>query len=111
MQPGITGGMVNARLRGHGKKIGPDPSSIGAAMMGGILSNNSSGMCCGVSQNSYHTLKHIRFILPDGKIFSTESAGERDRFMHECPDLAATLTALRDRVRSDKVLHLSLIHI
>ncbi len=105
VQPGIQGGMVNARLRPYGKKIGPDPSSIGAAMMGGILSNNSSGMCCGVSQNSYHTLKHIRFILPDGKVFSTQAAGERERFEKECPALFAMLASLRDRVRSDKALH------
>ena len=30
-------------------------------MMGGILSNNASGMCCGVKLNSYHTTKFIRF--------------------------------------------------
>ena len=72
VQPGITGAMVNAYLKKHGRKIGPDPSSISAAMMGGILSNNASGMCCGVSMNSYHTTKYIRFILPDGQIFNTE---------------------------------------
>ena len=37
-------------------KIGPDPASIATCTMGGILSNNSSGMCCGVEQNAYHTL-------------------------------------------------------
>jgi hypothetical protein len=26
-------------------------------MIGGVVANNSSGMCCGVSQNTYHTLK------------------------------------------------------
>ena len=31
-------------------KIGPDPSSIDSCMMGGIVANNSSGMCCGVKQ-------------------------------------------------------------
>jgi hypothetical protein len=34
-------------LKAYGRKMGPDPASIHAAMMGGILSNNSSGMCCG----------------------------------------------------------------
>ena len=28
-----------------------------SCMIGGIVANNSSGMCCGVSQNTYHTLK------------------------------------------------------
>ena len=72
VQPGITGAIVNAHLLKHLKKIGPDPASINSAMMGGILSNNASGMCCGVSKNSYHTTKYIRFILPNGKIYSTE---------------------------------------
>src|SRR5215203_4358038 len=53
VQPGITGGMVNAYLKKSRRKIGPDPSSIGSAMMGGIISNNASGMCCGVKLNSY----------------------------------------------------------
>lgn len=57
VQPGITGAMVNAYLKKFTRKIGPDPSSIEAAMMGGILSNNASGMCCGFSL--------IRIILPD----------------------------------------------
>jgi len=80
VQPGITGAMVNAHLKKHQKKIGPDPSSINAAMMGGILSNNASGMCCGVKLNSYHTTKYIRFILPDGKTFSTEKQADYIRF-------------------------------
>src|SRR5258706_4616646 len=49
------GSNVNQSLKPYGRKIGPDPASINAAMIGGILSNNSSGMCCGVIQNSYHT--------------------------------------------------------
>jgi D-lactate dehydrogenase len=105
VQPGIIGSMVNARLRRFNKKIGPDPSSIGAAMMGGILSNNASGMCCGVIQNSYHTLKHIRFILPNGKTFSTEAKGERERFDKECPELSRTLVELRQQVLGNPVLH------
>jgi D-lactate dehydrogenase len=48
LQPGITGAMVNAFLKKYQRKIGPDPASINAAMIGGILSNNASGMCCGV---------------------------------------------------------------
>jgi D-lactate dehydrogenase len=76
VQPGITGALVNAHLRKHKRKIGPDPSSISAAMMGGILSNNASGMCCGVAFNSYHTPRFIRVILPDGQSFSTENPAD-----------------------------------
>jgi len=52
VQPGIIGGQVNQMLRPYGVKMGPDPASINACMMGGILANNSSGMCCGVPFSS-----------------------------------------------------------
>lgn len=104
VQPGITGAMVNAHLKKFSRKIGPDPSSIGAAMMGGILSNNASGMCCGVSQNSYHTIRYIRFILPDGKVFSTETEADYSRFETECSILAAELLALKARIESSPAL-------
>lgn len=104
VQPGITGAMVNAHLKSSGRKIGPDPSSIGAAMMGGILSNNASGMCCGVSQNSYHTIRYIRFILPDGKTFSTETEADYRRFETECEALSTELLALKAQIEGDPVL-------
>jgi D-lactate dehydrogenase len=105
VQPGITGAMVNAQLKSHRRKIGPDPSSISAAMMGGILSNNASGMCCGVVQNSYHTTKYIRFILPDGQTFSTEQEGDYRRFETSCPGIFQTLTNLRIRIHADEKLY------
>lgn len=98
VQPGITGAMVNAYLKKYNQKIGPDPSSISAAMMGGILSNNASGMCCGVKQNSYHTTKYIRFILPDGKTFNTESPADYKRFEKECPQLFTILKDIRNEI-------------
>lgn len=65
VEPGLILGEVNRLLAAHAKKhklpiqykMGPDPSSIDSCMIGGVVSNNSSGMCCGVSQNTYHTLK------------------------------------------------------
>ncbi|MBN8860972.1 MAG: FAD-binding oxidoreductase [Sphingobacteriales bacterium] len=105
VQPGITGAMVNAHLRKFRRKIGPDPSSINSAMMGGILSNNSSGMCCGVHLNAYHTTRHIRFILPDGKIFSTALATDYDRFEKECRPIHDTISRYRDAIMADKKLH------
>lgn len=104
VQPGITGAMVNAWLKKHKRKIGPDPSSISAAMIGGILSNNSSGMCCGVALNSYHTTKYIRFILPSGKTFSTESPDDYARFEKECPDIFNELKTLRQEILSNPQL-------
>ena len=68
VQPGLIGGEVNRILAAHQRKhqlpiqykLGPDPASIDSCMVGGIVNNNSSGMCCGVSQNTYHTLKVSR---------------------------------------------------
>ncbi|RDV13241.1 FAD-binding oxidoreductase [Pontibacter diazotrophicus] len=105
VQPGVIGAIVNAFLRKYKRKIGPDPASINSAMMGGILSNNASGMCCGVSKNSYHTTKYIRFMLPNGNTYSTEAAADYDRFSTECPDLYRQLQALRDQVRNSPTLH------
>ncbi len=105
VQPGITGGMVNAHLKKWGRKIGPDPSSIGSAMMGGIVSNNASGMCCGVILNSYHTTRFIRFILPDGKTYTTEQPSDYDRFEQECGPLCDTLRQLHEQVRQDEQLY------
>lgn len=104
VQPGITGSMVNTYLKKHRRKIGPDPSSIDAAMIGGILSNNSSGMCCGVSLNSYHTTKHIRFILPCGKSFSTENKSDYSRFEQECPDIFSSILNLKQQIAENSVL-------
>lgn len=104
VQPGAVGAHVNIHLRKFGRKIGPDPASINAAMMGGILSNNSSGMCCGVVNNSYHTLRSITFVLPNGKIFSTEQKEDYARFESECPDIAQGLLALRNEVLANTAL-------
>ncbi|WP_374547723.1 FAD-binding oxidoreductase, partial [Rhodoblastus sp.] len=64
--PAIVGGEANRRLAPFGRKIGPDPASIATAKIGGIAANNASGMCCGVGQNSYHTLASLRLALADG---------------------------------------------
>jgi D-lactate dehydrogenase len=104
VMPGVTGGMVNSHLRKYSRKIGPDPASINAAMMGGIVSNNSSGMCCGTKQNSYHTAKYIKFILPNGQIFSTEAPGDYLRFEKESKELFNALLRMRQYVNVNEAL-------
>lgn len=105
VQPGITGAMVNAHLKKYSKKIGPDPASINAAMMGGIVSNNSSGMCCGVALNSYHTVKYLRFILPNGNTYSTENKADYTKFETSDNELFNNLIALRTTIISNTELH------
>ncbi len=105
VQPGITGGMVNNYLKKYNRKIGPDPASINAAMMGGIISNNASGMCCGVAYNSYHTLQSIRFVLPDGKDYDTANSNDYNRFLSEQHALCETLTATQRQISANENLH------
>ncbi len=71
LQPALTGQEANNILAPFSKKIGPDPASINAAMIGGIAANNASGMCCGISQNSYKTLKSMKLIFQDGTRLDT----------------------------------------
>ncbi|MHC2991090.1 FAD-linked oxidase [Pontibacter sp. HJ8] len=105
VQPGVIGAIVNAHLRPFKRKIGPDPASINSAMVGGILSNNASGMCCGVSKNSYHTTRYIRFMLPNGLSYSTEVGIDYLRFSEECPELYRTLQQLKKQIVNNPELH------
>jgi D-lactate dehydrogenase len=65
--PGVVGGMVNAHLAAYCAKLGPDPASIGACMIGGIVANNSSGMCCGIENNAYRTLLRCASCSPPAR--------------------------------------------
>ena len=103
-QPGVIGGHLNRLLAPHGTRIGPDPASIDAAMIGGILANNSSGMCCGVAQNSYHTLDSVVVVLADGTLVDTAQPDADDQLRRARPDLHAEMTALRDAIRGDATL-------
>jgi D-lactate dehydrogenase len=98
LEPAVIGGNANIALKKYGRKIGPDPASINSAMIGGMLSNNSSGMCCGVAQNAYHTLAAMRFVLPNGLEFNTENPDDYRRFENEAGGIARGVTALRQRI-------------
>lgn len=98
VQPGIIASHVNHQLKKYQRKIGPDPASINAAMMGGILSNNASGMCCGVQFNSYHTLQYIKFMLPDGSAYDTELKEDFTRFEKESAALYNDLLQLKQQL-------------
>jgi D-lactate dehydrogenase len=100
-EPGPTAEMVNRVLRPYGRRIGPDPASIRAARIGGIIANNSSGMITGVKLNAYHTMDSVRFVLADGSVWDTAVRDEYERFARVRRDLAQGLAALRDKVRAD----------
>ena len=42
LQPGIVGARVNEILKPYGRVFPPDPASIGSAMVGGIVCNNTA---------------------------------------------------------------------
>jgi D-lactate dehydrogenase len=99
-QPGIVGGFLNNVLKPFGRRIGPDPASIDACMMGGILANNSSGMCCGVTENAYRTLHSMTFVLPNGFVLNTADPNADRIFENEQPHIARDLLELKRRLLS-----------
>lgn len=104
LQPGVIGAAANQSLRRYGTKIGPDPASLATCTIGGILSNNSSGMCCGVTQNAYHTLRSLTFVLPSGTTIDTASADADEQLRAKEPALWAGLRQLKAKVEADTAL-------
>lgn len=102
--PGMVGGEVNRRLAPLGKKIGPDPASIGAAKIGGIAANNASGMCCGTAQNSYKTLAGLRVMLADGTLLDTEDPSSVAAFKQSHARLLGELDRLGKETRANPAL-------
>jgi D-lactate dehydrogenase len=94
-RPGMIGAHLNALLAPHGRRIGPDPSSLAACTLGGILANNSSGPCSGTAQNAYHTLRSLTFVLPGGVTIDTARPDADERLRHGAPELHAGLLDLR----------------
>jgi D-lactate dehydrogenase len=100
LQCGITGAMANARLAKFGRRIGPDPSSINSAKIGGIVSNNASGGAFGIQHNSYNTLLGMRIVLADGTVLNTLDPNERKAFEGTHAHMLEQLSGLSARVRS-----------
>lgn len=104
MQPGLTGGRVNKILQPLGRQLGPDPASINAAMIGGIVANNASGMSCGVHANSDRLLQSVRLVLTDGTVLDTGSEESREAFRKSHGDMLRQIEQLRDDVRRNAAL-------
>jgi D-lactate dehydrogenase len=104
VQPGLTGGCVNALLSPFGKKIGPDPASINAAMIGGIAANNASGMCCGTAQNSYKTVAGMRIIFADGTILDISDESSKKSFSISHARLLSDISALAESAKENTAL-------
>jgi D-lactate dehydrogenase len=104
LQPGVIGGKANNILAPYQRKIGPDPASINAAMIGGIAANNASGMCCGTAQNSYNTVEHMRVTLADGTLLDTADSKSRKAFEQSHGELLAKLKQLGEETRANTEL-------
>lgn len=110
LQPGVIGAQANAVLAPLGRKIGPDPASIGAAKIGGIVANNSSGMCCGTAHNTYHTLAGMRLVLADGTLLDTEDPQSVAIFRQIQAPLLAQLAELGSQTRANTELAARIRH-
>ncbi|OOG73432.1 FAD-binding and (Fe-S)-binding domain-containing protein [Flavobacterium sp. A45] len=104
LEPGIIGAKANNFLAPHGLKIGPDPASIAACMIGGIVANNASGMCCGTAQNSYQTIADIRIVLHDGTILDTADTQSITAFRKNQTALIQEIENLRDQIKGNEIL-------
>ena len=104
LQPGIIGQRVNEILRPYGKRFTPDPASIKSAMVGGIVMNNASGMCCGTHENSYRMLQSARIILPDGTLLDTGDPKSRTNFLITHAPLIRKIDELRLQTLQNKPL-------
>jgi D-lactate dehydrogenase len=97
-------GHVNRVLGPLGRRLGPDPASTDVATVGGVVANNSGGMRCGVTKDSYSTLRSLTFVLPSGTRIDTAAPGAAAAFEAAEPELAAGLAAIRDELRADESL-------
>ncbi len=105
LEPSVIGSNANLALLPFGKKIGPDPASIGAAMIGGIAANNASGMCCGIDDNSYKTMQSMKIIFHDGSELDTASKKSIKKFSESHGSLIAGIKSLSLNVKKNKKLH------
>ena len=104
LEPGVIGADANAALGPYRRKIGPDPASINACMIGGIVANNASGMCCGTAQNSYRTLESLKLVLADGTRLDTADPASRARFVASHGRVVDGLAGIRDGIAADPAL-------
>ncbi|MEU4016016.1 FAD-binding and (Fe-S)-binding domain-containing protein [Microbacterium sp. NPDC028030] len=96
--PGATVRQVNTRLARHRRKLGPDPASEIACTIGGVVANNSSGMACGITENSYQTIDSMTIVLPSGTILDTGRPDANEVLRAAEPAIADGLLALRTRL-------------
>ncbi|HTB13840.1 MAG TPA: FAD-binding and (Fe-S)-binding domain-containing protein [Bryobacteraceae bacterium] len=99
---GTTLGRINEVLKPYGRRMGPDPASINAATIGGVLANNAGGMRCRPEIDSYHSIVAMKIILTTGTIVDTEDPHAEEHFAAAEPEMAAGLMKIRDELLADQ---------
>ena len=103
-RPGTILSRANLALHPHGYRLGPDPASASACTIGGVIANNSSGMCCGTTQNSYKTLSSLTFMLPSGTMIDSAQRDAEQQFAAAEPALTDGLMQIKREIESDPQL-------
>jgi len=102
--PAIIVANANKALKPFNRKLGPDPASQATCKIGGVVNNNSSGMCCGVAYNTYHTMRRLRVMLTDGTVLDSGDADSVAAFRQSHATLLAHLQQMHHEVMADPEL-------
>ena len=105
VQVGLTGQEVNRFLRPFGRRIGPDPSSLSVAKIGGIVANNAKGNCCGHFDDSYSTIKSMKVILYDGTILNSSDLESRAKFKKTHKTLLKRLKLISEEAKNNREVY------
>jgi len=104
VRPGTILSRANLALLAYGYRLGPDPASASACTIGGVIANNSSGMCCGTTQNAYKTVSSLTFMLPSGTLIDTAEEGAEQKFAAAEPALASGLMEIKRVIEAEPEL-------
>ena len=104
LEPGVIGEHANQKLVKYQRRIGPDPASLKAARIGGVVANNASGMTTGRPCNSYNTLKNVRFILANGNLYDTSNKSDYDNFILDDKEISNGIIAIKKEILGKDVL-------
>ena len=103
-RPGTILGHAAKFLDMHGRRLGPDPASIDACTIGGVVANNAGGMRCRLERNAYNTVRSMTFVLASGTVIDTAAPDAEEAFAAAEPELARGLLDLRAELLADKKL-------
>jgi D-lactate dehydrogenase len=102
--PAVIVANANRVLRPYNRKLGPEPASQATCKIGGVVNNNSSGMCCGVAYNTYHTMVRLRVMLVDGTVLDSGDPASVAAFRTKKAQLLEALHKLHHEVLADAEL-------